>query len=40
MMSLWASQITPLLKHKHAKELFDELVQNTHTIFNRNNIHL
>lgn len=40
MMSLWASQITPLLKHKQAQELFDELVQNTNIIFNRNNIHL
>ncbi|HTF97014.1 MAG TPA: nitronate monooxygenase [Cellvibrio sp.] len=40
MMSLWASQITPLLKHKQAKELFDELVQNTNSIFNRNNIHI
>ncbi len=40
MMSLWASQVTPLLKHRHAKELFDELVQETNGIFNgMNNIH-
>lgn len=35
MMSLWASQITPLLKHHYARELFDELVQETNIIFNR-----
>lgn len=40
MMSLWASQITPLLKHKQARELFDELVQDTNIIFNRHNIRL
>lgn len=40
LMSLWASQITPILKHQHAEELFAELVQETNTIFNRiNNIH-
>lgn len=33
MMSLWASQIAPLLKHRQAKELFDELVQETNNIF-------
>lgn len=37
MMSLWASQISPLLKHRQAKELFDELVQETNNIFNRVN---
>lgn len=40
LMSLWASQITPLLKHKHAKELFDDLVQSTNIILNQNSIHL
>lgn len=35
MMSLWASQIAPLLKHRHAKELFAELVQEMNTISSR-----
>lgn len=38
MMSLWASQISPLLKHRQAKELFDELVEETNIIFNRVNL--
>lgn len=33
LMSLWASQATPLLKHKNAAELFNELVKETNHIF-------
>lgn len=33
LMSLWASQATPLLKHKKAAELFTELVKETNHIF-------
>jgi len=33
VMSLWASQISPLLKHKQAVELFNELVRETDNIF-------
>lgn len=33
LMSLWASQISPLLKHKNARDLFNELVKETDNIF-------
>lgn len=36
MMSLWASQISPILKHTHAVELFNDLVQETNRIFSHN----
>jgi len=33
LMSLWAGQIAPLLQHRHAQELFAELVNDTNKFF-------
>lgn len=36
LMSLWASQASPLLKHKNASDLFSELIKETDAIFSNN----
>jgi nitronate monooxygenase len=35
MISLWSGQAAPLIRHRHARELFDDLVVGTERILSR-----